>query len=432
MYEMKLMRRSFMVIKRIGQVYGYNVYPALLFSIKHPRDFLQKTSDISKLLILNHHGIGDVVMSFPCLKILKECFPSARFLFSVASSVQQQLIEALGFENVRFIKLSIKKMGAKDFWELFKVLRREKPQLGISTYGINAIASKLLFLFSGIKIGFGYVAKGSLKSSIRYDSTNKWRFHKVYQNFALAKIAVESLGCKVKYIPDINLPIKEEELLKARNILMSYGINPENRLIIGIHCGGALSSRNKVWPAERFSSLIEKIKKNLDCEVILFGGPDEVAIADKVVHSLRGHKVINLVGKTSLPTLAALIKNCKIMVGCDTGVMHIASAVNTPSILIFSNYTDPYITAPFNPNNLIIKPKKICAHHRGPIGCSNPKCINDILVEDVFLILQYLLNIDYPSPRFSLESLEKIMPTISRDFEIITCPSISDIHEGKP
>jgi len=386
------MRFFLKLLRNIGKVYGYDVKPEVLWGKNYLKVLPHKVKEVQRILIFDHHGIGDVVMSFPLLKLLRKTFPSSELIITVASSVHQQAIEAIGLPKVKFLPLSLSKMSIKEILNFVFGLRRAKIEIGVATYGINSIASKLLMMLCGIKVGFGFT-KLALKAhpSNTYPSKddvsdNPWKYHKVYQNFYLAMLVAHSSGYTVSGYPDMNWPVGDEDFHKAEEILRDYGIEPEKDIVIGIHCGGAPSSLSKVWPLERFSALIKKLKQDRNWEIVLFGGPDEVEHARQLEHSLCSIRVINLVGKTNLKELAALIKHCRVMVGCDTGVMHIASAVGTPSVLIFSNYTDPYITAPFNPSaNIIIKAKP-CPFHKGVIGCVKefPSCLNTITVEEVY------------------------------------------------
>jgi ADP-heptose:LPS heptosyltransferase len=106
-----------------------------------------------------------------------------------------------------------------------------------------------------------------------------------------------------------------------------------NRPWIGLHAGARSPARR--WPAEYFASVADDFSQRFDAQVILTGSLDEETIVRSVAERMTTQP-INLAGKTSLGGLAALISELDLFVSNDTGTAHIANAVDTPSITIFS------------------------------------------------------------------------------------------------
>ena len=106
-----------------------------------------------------------------------------------------------------------------------------------------------------------------------------------------------------------------------------------NRPWIGLHAGARSPARR--WPAEYFASVADDFPQRFDAQVILTGSLDEETIVRSVAERMTTQP-INLAGKTSLGGLAALISELDLFVSNDTGTAHIANAVDTPSITIFS------------------------------------------------------------------------------------------------
>ena len=107
--------------------------------------------------------------------------------------------------------------------------------------------------------------------------------------------------------------------------------------------GGAAHRTAKRWPVDRYAELSAQINSKGITPVIL-GSSSESDLAEHIKAIVPD--AINLTGQTSLIEIIGLAKNAKIAVGNDTGPMHIASASHCPSVVLFSNESDPKLCAP--------------------------------------------------------------------------------------
>ena len=172
-----------------------------------------------------------------------------------------------------------------------------------------------------------------------------------------------------------------EELPPLRKFLNDTGTP-----FIGLHAGAEYGPAKR-WPAARFAEVAVCVSQQRNCRFLLFGGPDEVALAGEIEAALRAanpdpHFVVNVAGKTSLLELCQLIKFCRVLISNDTGPMHLACAVGTPVVAIFGS-TSPELTSPTGPQDAVI-------HH--PVECSpcflrkcpiDFRCMTQITVAEV-------------------------------------------------
>jgi ADP-heptose:LPS heptosyltransferase len=107
--------------------------------------------------------------------------------------------------------------------------------------------------------------------------------------------------------------------------------------------GGAVHRPAKRWPVDRYAELSAQIKLKGITPVIL-GSSSESDLAEHI--KAIAPDAIDLTGQTSLIEIIGLAKNAKIAVGNDTGPMHMASAAHCPSVVLFSNESDPKLCAP--------------------------------------------------------------------------------------
>lgn len=124
----------------------------------------------------------------------------------------------------------------------------------------------------------------------------------------------------------------------------------------------------KQWPVERWASVADKlICRGLS--VVLVGGPADVQMAENLRAAMK-EKAFSLVGRTSLIQLAAVIEGAALWMGSDSGGMHVAAAVGTPTVSLFGP-THPAKWAPPGPGNLVLKADHDCSgcvawHPRAP------------------------------------------------------------------
>ena len=108
----------------------------------------------------------------------------------------------------------------------------------------------------------------------------------------------------------------------------------------------------KIWPADRFVALAKYIiganGPYHDARLAIFGGPGEEDIARPVLEAL-GPSAINFVGNSDISVTAALIERCKFFIGNDSGLMHVAAALNVPTIGLFGP-SPPKHYAPWGKN----------------------------------------------------------------------------------
>jgi len=154
--------------------------------------------------------------------------------------------------------------------------------------------------------------------------------------------------------------INEDSNRRARRSLVSVGIHEEEGFI-GLFPGSNYPSRR--WPEENFAVLANLIQKKLKTKVVIFGGVDDLERANRILR-LMNIPSISLAGKTSLLELAALLKRCNLFITNDTGPLHIACAVKTPTITL----AGPAWIGPYGPGHFLLVSKLPC------IGCPKFTC----------------------------------------------------------
>ncbi|MDO9066741.1 MAG: glycosyltransferase family 9 protein, partial [Chloroflexota bacterium] len=251
---------------------------------------------IKRILVIRNDRFGEFLLNIPAIRALKERYPQAELTLAVNSTVGE-LATAVECVDQVVVWDQIRKGLRKHRFDLCVVLNPTKE------------AHQSIFL-AGIPVRVGYDRKwGFLLTHKLKDTKHQGSRHEVDCNLELVGL----LGAKTQ---DLSLAIK------VNDNLYKYFINQK---IVIIH--PFTSDPVKQWPIERFGELAQRIRSELDLKVIMVGlSQDALEVNDSI---------INMVNKTSLPELAALLKRGSLVVSGDSGPMHLAASVGTPVIALF-------------------------------------------------------------------------------------------------
>lgn len=174
------------------------------------------------------------------------------------------------------------------------------------------------------------------------------------------------------------LPVREVHSLAASGLLRSLGVPKSARL--AALAPGAKRSTNR-WPPERFVKLGRRFTKR-GYRVLVLGAGSEWGLCQTICEGI-GSGAHNLAGKTSLLEAAALLAKCALLVGNDSGLQHLASAVNVPCISLFSCWQLRGKWRPYGKGSVILQ-KRIPCHTCFLEECPyENKCMKAISVEEV-------------------------------------------------
>lgn len=161
-------------------------------------------------------------------------------------------------------------------------------------------------------------------------------------------------------VPDekfIGLQISNEKRKTADEFLHKSGARPAvRRIAIG---AGASYGSAKCWPPSRFAEVANRLQSESDADVMLFGTTAEAGVSAAIAAELR-RPPIDLTGRTAIADLPALLSQCHIFIGNDSGAMHVAAAVGLPVVAVFGP-TDPFGTAPVTPHCSIVQQRPYCS-----------------------------------------------------------------------
>ncbi|MBN2251895.1 MAG: glycosyltransferase family 9 protein [Candidatus Altiarchaeota archaeon] len=359
---------------------------------------------VGKILVLNMipNTIGDSLFLSPLFRILKKNLPDKHVAVTATSTNRELFLNNPHVDEIIFLK-DLAKIGERGRSRIHKAfiyarllagliirLRREKFDLcfvGVPNFSILQIVPFL----SGIRYSVGYEYPGMYFSFLL---TRKGPFHDQTTPQGRSRHYIESVLDLLRFAgldvmeedKVVEKVLTHEELRKADAILMDNGV-AVGRAVVSIQAGAKW--RSKCWPRERFARLGKELVEKCGVDVVLLGSPGEHGLNDEI-NRLAGGCLINLSGNLSLTEIAGILKRSALIVGNDSGLMHLASAVGTKTVVLYGS-TDPGHSKPLGLaesvqvlENDFCEPctvnKANCPH--------NYKCMDAISVETVLSIIQ--------------------------------------------
>lgn len=316
---------------------------ALLYGPRRVRQAIPPLPGLRSIVVIRVDELGDVVLSTAFLRELRRAAPQARITLVVQPSVASLLREAPFVDTIVSYDTSCSRslrpfiLPIRSFLLGIRHLRALHADLAIlPRWDADQVYATMLTRFSGARFSLGYSNHVStykrtinagfdgLLSHVLDDRIPK---HEIQRGMDLLRW----LGAT----PQSDRPelFWNEETEREVDALLhgaTEGMEDDDRRWVAL-CPSFGHSALKQWPTEHFISLARMLDARGDVRLLLTGAPADRALASPIAEALGG-RLLDLTGCTTLPQLAAMLARCTAFVGADTGSMHIASAVGTPTI----------------------------------------------------------------------------------------------------
>jgi predicted lipopolysaccharide heptosyltransferase III len=295
-----------------------------------------------KILLLQLKRIGDLVLTLPAMRALREKFPQADVTLVVAAQCAELLPAISTVDHAYVGHRNLRDIG------LFFTIARRKFDCCVD-FTQNDRTAILTFLSGAPKrIGASRVQVRSARRARVYNEFAHLRLkemHTIDYNLAL----LEPLGITNARV-DLRLDLPEHARAKARELLHAAHI--DNDFVV-VHPGSARAE--KFWEAERWAAVIAHAQTQLQTSVVMTAGKwrfEQEHI--RRIKQRAGNAIVDLSGKTDLLTLAAVISRARLLVTVDSAAMHLAATQRTPQVILFGP-TNPFHWRPREGGALILQ-----------------------------------------------------------------------------
>lgn len=344
--------------------------------------------NVKNILVMKFWGIGSIMLATPLLKALRDKFPDSNIIFFTLTK-NNEIVKL--FEPVNGVITLDVDNGYFAFVEsllksIFR-MRKIKPDLIFDLEFLTRFSAIMTYL-SGAKEKIGFMAweswRGNNLHTIGVPFNRYWHVKKNFYNLGTAVgIAAEA---DLKLLQP-KLSINEEN--ETNFLFKKYSLEPKEYICINPNAGELALSRK--WSKENFKELTNEIlKKYAGYKVVYIGSSKERNYVESITLSIKPHSmVINSAGGLNIQQLIIILKNAKLLISNDSGPLHLAVALRTPTISFFGPET-PVLYGHSSKDNIVFYKNIDCSpcinvHEDKTFYCHQKSslCLEQIKVPEV-------------------------------------------------
>lgn len=339
-------------------------------------------SSVKNILVIRLDQIGDLVCSLPVFPALKTRFPGAKITALVGEEGKAILDQNPFIDQLIVFRsnwFSRKKWSSPfEYFKILSLLRKSNYDLAFDLRG--DLRNIVLITLAGVRYRIGYgIAGGAglLHHTAVYDEA----LHQVELNL---KLVTGEPVKRQNVKPEIYLRPEEKET--ALEKLSAFGISSKTSFI-AIHPEAGYPS--KEWEPEKFKGLMARLLLDPQKVILIFGLSEAQKLAESFHSSGR---VFDLVGKVPLREMIALLSQCCLFIGNDSGPSHIAQALGIPAVVITSGTNEYEKWGIWREPSRILKNPVPCAPcHLKHCNVEGHPCMSQISPEQVSGVAEELI-----------------------------------------
>jgi lipopolysaccharide heptosyltransferase II len=360
---------------------------AALFDLARLPVLKREAPPDERILLIRPDHLGDMLLTTPAIRALRAALPNAE-IHALVGSWSADVLAAYDEVNVVLTLPfpSFSRATPKASWQSpYALVVQAANHLRRIGYGSAIILrpdhwwGAMLAKFAGIPVRVGYALPDIgpfLTQAVVYKAN-----HAVQQNLRLVE---RWTG----HVPDdqinYSFPFDHVDKVYIDGYLDEWGIAPERPILV-IHPGSGTWAKR--WEEDRWASVADTLAEQLDAAVVFTGGDPELAMVRRIAAKMQ-QPACFMVGDTQVSQLAALYARAKVVLGPDSGPLHLAVAVGTPTVALFGP-ADPAEFGPWGARDkhVVLASSIGCRPCRvldwnGDIPANHP-CLRDITVGQV-------------------------------------------------
>ncbi len=280
----------------------------------------------NNILIVRTDRIGDVVLTTPAIKALREQYPTARISILVASATFDLVNGNPYVDEILVDDRPGAHKGLLGFWRLIRELRSKRFDLAVIFHtkrrtNMAAALASIPYRLGYKNNKFGFLLSHPLKDVRHFGQKHEAE----YCMDVLKVIGIENNGL------DIFVPLQKEAEGWVHDWMRDNNLKPHEFIVI--HPGS--SDIAKCWPTANFALLMDRLAEKYALKIVLIGSFQTAPVADEIIKLAGKAALINLTGKTSLAQTVSLLRQARLLISNDSGPVHIAAGVGTSVISLF-------------------------------------------------------------------------------------------------
>jgi heptosyltransferase-1 len=340
-----------------------------------------------RILIIKPSSLGDVATTLPMLCDLRQNFPAAMIdwlihpAFAPLLEGHDAIHELIPFDRKKLGAWWYKPSAFGLFRALIKQLRGNRYDTVIDAQGLLRSGFLARITGAAMRIGFSNAREGA---TLMY--THKVHLPGGGRNMLAVdrmRALLGPLKIDVSAPAQFRMPVALAAIDAAQKLLRAGGLD-DRRPFVAIIPGARWNTKR--WDIERYAQVARRLLEVGEF-VALLGSPDEKPLCDQIANALAmeataGAGLANLAGKTSLGEMIAILAKARLVIGNDSGPLHVAVALGRPTLSIYGP-TSPAFVGPFGQLQNVIRHDVHC-HPCRRKECGHHSCMQGVSVELVW------------------------------------------------
>lgn len=344
-------------------------------------ELYEETLRTKRILVIKLSAVGDVILSIPSLRAIRDKFKEAEIKVIVGMKAKDILKNCPYIDGIIVYDYKNRDKGLKGFIKKGSLLRKMNFDISIDLQ--NNRRSRLLAATSLIPVRLGY---DNRKFSVFLSRKVK-----------PPKESLDPVSHQARLLGALRIPMENKALGLwpsesdeewADKFLEDAWVN-RGQPLIGVNPGASIRWATKRWPVENFAKLCDMLAGRLGARILLTGAKEDTEIGKNIAGLCKSRPII-AIGKSTLMQLTSLIKRCNVFVTSDSAPMHMAAATDVSFVAIFGP-TDPNRHLPPCKRCVVIRKELKCSPCYSPRCIIGLKCMKKITVEEVFKAAEQLL-----------------------------------------
>ena len=338
---------------------------------------------MKNILVVKLSAIGDVIHALPVSYAVKETYPDAHLTWVVEPTAYPMLEDNPYIDEIiLFEKAKFRSIGGflREIRPFRRRLRARRYDASLDLQGLFKSAAIVFNAGAKKRIGTANMREGAhlVSRPVRGEHVEG---HIVERYLDVAR----ALGCRVE---EVRFPVavSARNAAAADTLLTREGV-PEGRRFVAFAIGA--NWPNKRWPAEHFAALADRLYRVGFIPVLVGGGRLDETIAADIMAATEVPPV-NLVGRTNLKQLARIYAHAALVLGGDTGPVHLAAGLGTPTVMLMGP-TDANRNGPYGQQENAIEVDRRCRGCWKRVCPKGLDCLAAILPDEVAAKMKPLL-----------------------------------------
>lgn len=373
------------LLKRIDLIIGTAVI--LIFSPFRRRKREELSAQPKTILVLKLAALGDTLLLIPALRALRAACPSSHVTF-VGTSINEELASLFPQYIDEFKRFEVERSlrNPRYFLRFISEIRNSAADV-VFDFEQWSFITPIIVAFSGGHASVGFKTPGRLRHLLFDNAFERLQNTHESQNFLHLLGALQIRDPAV----DLELPVQQEAVERARHLLLSSGWEHGQKLIV-VHPGCGMHGFPREWPPDRYRDLCAQLTRERNVFFVFTGS----GVEEPLKRSLACAFLENSVEWTdpNLLTLIAMLSMSDLVISGNNGIMHIAAALHRPQIALHGP-TDSVKWGPINSRAVVVKsscPGCPCLDLGFEYHRTDGFCMSQIPVEDVLKNSIELLN----------------------------------------